>query len=191
MTPEDIAPTNKRQRWLVIATLFLIMFFVLGGTFSPLPLFLTPLIKEYGWSHARVSCVPTLYLLMFGLIAPVAGWLMDRLEARVVMSAGALLTVIGIVGASRTHSFCLMLGAFVLIGAGVAGTTIVPCSVVAANWFVDNRGLAIGATIAGAAVGGVVMPVFAEYMIGRFGLSTTFIALAVPILVLALPGWSS
>src|ERR1700730_1418919 len=27
--------------------------------------------------------------------------------------------------------------AFVLIGAGVAGTTIVPCSVVAANWFAD------------------------------------------------------
>jgi len=69
MTPEDIAATNKRQRWLVIATLFLIMFFVLGGTFSPLPLFLTPLIKQYGWSHARMSWVPTLYLLMFGLIA--------------------------------------------------------------------------------------------------------------------------
>jgi MFS family permease len=187
MTPEDIAATNKRQRWLVIATLFLIMFFVLGGTFSPLPLFLTPLIKQYGWSHARVSWVPTLYLLMFGLIAPVAGWLMDRLEARVVTFSGALLTVIGMVGTSRTHSFWPMLGAFVLIGAGVAGTTIVPCSVVAANWFADNRGLAIGATIAGAAVGGVVMPVFAEYMIGRFGLSTTFIALAVPILVLALP----
>jgi fucose permease len=126
MTPGDIAATNQRQRWLVIATLFLIMFFVLGGTVYPLPLFLTPLIKQYGWSHARVSRVPTLYLLMFGLIAPVAGWLMDRLEARVVLSAGALLTVIGMVGASQTHSFWTKLGAFVLIGPGSRARLLYP-----------------------------------------------------------------
>jgi hypothetical protein len=44
-----------------------------GGTINPLPVFLTPLVKQYGWSHARVSWVPTVYLLMFGLGAPVIG----------------------------------------------------------------------------------------------------------------------
>jgi hypothetical protein len=34
-------------------TLFTVIFFTLGGTINPLPVFLTPLIKQYGWSHAR------------------------------------------------------------------------------------------------------------------------------------------
>ena len=89
-TPHNIASVDERRQWLVLATLFIVLFFALGGTINPLPVFLTPLIKQYGWSHARVSWVPTVYLLMFGLGAPVIGWLMDRFEARIVMSIGAL-----------------------------------------------------------------------------------------------------
>ena len=114
---ENIADVNKRRQWLVLAALFTVMFFTLGGTINPLPVFLTPLIKQYGWSHARVSWVPTVYLLMFGLGAPVIGWLMDRFEARIVMLIGALVAVAGMACASLTHSFLPMIGAFVLIGA--------------------------------------------------------------------------
>jgi MFS family permease len=185
--PENIANVNKRRQWLVLATLFTVMFFTLGGTINPLPVFLTPLIKQYGWSHARVSWVPTVYLLMFGLGAPVIGWLMDRFEARIVMSIGALVAVAGMVCASLTHSFLPMIGAFVLIGGGAASSTVVPGQVVAANWFSDNRGLAISVTIAGAAMGGVLMPVYADYLVRNFGLSATFLALAVPILLIAVP----
>jgi MFS family permease len=185
--PENISNAGRRQKWLVLATLFTVMFLTLGGTINPLPVFLTPLIKEYGWSHARVSWVPTVYLLMFGLGAPVIGWLMDRLEARIVMSIGALVAVAGMVCASLTHSFLPMIGAFVLIGGGAASSTVVPGQVVAANWFSDNRGLAISVTIAGAAMGGVLMPVYADYLVRRFGLSAAFLVLAAPILLIAVP----
>jgi MFS family permease len=86
---------NKRRQWLVLSALFTVMFFTPGGTINPLPVFVTPLIKQYGWSHARVSSVPIVYLLMFGLGAPVIGWLMERFEARSVMSIGALVAVAG------------------------------------------------------------------------------------------------
>lgn len=183
---EEISAANHR-RWMVLGTLFVVLFFALGGTVNPLPVFLTPLIKQYGWSHATVSWIPTVYLLMFGLGAPVVGWLMDRFEARIVMSVGAVVAALGLLAASQTHSFLPMLGAFVLIGGGAASSTIVPGQVVAANWFSDNRGLAIGVTIAGAATGGVVMPVYVDYLIRRFGLSTAFIALAIPIVLIVLP----
>jgi MFS family permease len=185
--PRNVTNVNQRRQWLVLGTLFTVMFFTLGGTINPLPVFLTPLIKQYGWSHARVSWVPTVYLLMFGLGAPVIGWLMDRFEARIVMSIGALIAVAGMVCASLTHSFLPMIGAFVLIGGGAAASTVVPGQVVAANWFSDNRGLAISVTIAGAATGGVIMPVYADYLVRHFGLSATFLALAAPILVIAVP----
>jgi MFS family permease len=185
--PENIANANRRRQWLVLAALFTVLFFTLGGTVNPLPVFLTPLIKQYGWSHARASWVPTVYLLMFGLGAPVIGWLMDRFEARIVMSVGALVAVAGMACASLTHSFLPMIGAFVLIGGGAASSTVVPGQVVAANWFSDNRGLAISVTIAGAATGGIVMPVYADYLIRHFGLSATFLVLAAPILLIAVP----
>ena len=186
-TPHNIASVDKRRQWLVLATLFIVLFFALGGTINPLPVFLTPLIKQYGWSHARVSWVPTVYLLMFGLGAPVIGWLMDRFEARIVMSIGALVAVAGMICASLTHSFLPMIGAFVLIGGGAASSTIVPGQVVAANWFPNNRGLAISVTIAGAATGGILMPVWADYLVRHYGLSATFLALAAPILLIAVP----
>jgi MFS family permease len=186
-TPHNIASVDKRRQWLVLATLFIVLFFALGGTINPLPVFLTPLIKQYGWSHARVSWVPTVYLLMFGLGAPVIGWLMDRFEARIVMSIGALVAVAGMICASLTHSFLPMIGAFVLIGGGAASSTIVPGQVVAANWFPNNRGLAISVTIAGAATGGILMPVWADYLVRHYGVSATFLALAAPILLIAVP----
>jgi MFS family permease len=186
-TPHNIASVDKRRQWRVLATLFIVLFFALGGTINPLPVFLTPLIKQYGWSHARVSWVPTVYLLMFGLGAPVIGWLMDRFEARIVMSIGALVAVAGMICASLTHSFLPMIGAFVLIGGGAASSTIVPGQVVAANWFPNNRGLAISVTIAGAATGGILMPVWADYLVRHYGLSATFLALAAPILLIAVP----
>ena len=42
-------------------------------------------------------------------------------------------------------------------------------------------------TIAGAAMGGVLMPVYADYLVRHFGLSATFLALAAPILLIAVP----
>jgi MFS family permease len=129
----QITSPKRRWRWLVVTTLSVVMFLVIGNTAMTIPIFFTPLIKHYGWSHARVSTLPTVYLLMLSLGAPITGWLLDRLDARIVMSAGAVMAAAGLIGASQAHSYNAMIGAYVLIGAGAAGSTLVPCVVVAAN----------------------------------------------------------
>ena len=180
-------PPDRYRRWFVIATLAIVMFLVIGSTAMTIPIFMTPLIRHYGWSHARVSTLPTVYLLMLSLFAPVTGWLLDRLDARIVMAAGAVIAAAGLIGASQAHSYGPMAAAYLLLGAGAAGSTLVPCAVVAANWFADNRGLALGATLSGSGAGGMLLPPVTDYLIRNFGISAAYFMLAMPVIFIVLP----
>lgn len=182
-----IDAANRRQRWLVLATLFVVMLFLIGSTAMTVPIFFMPLAKTYGWSHARTSLLPTVFVLLLGGAAPISGWLLDRVPARAVMGTGAAMIAAGLLLASHTHSFGPMLTAWVLMGAGGAASTVVPCSLVAANWFADNRGLAIGATLSGSGTGGIVLPPLTDYLIRNYSISTAYFVLAVPIIVIVLP----
>jgi MFS family permease len=124
---------GSRRRWLVVVTLFVTNFSMLGVTSNVIPVFLTPLMKLYGWSHARISAFPTIFSLMLGLSAPLVGWLLDWIDARIVMPAGAVLVVIGLLCASQSHTFWPMVAACGLRGAGAAASAVVPGSMVAAN----------------------------------------------------------
>jgi MFS family permease len=70
MTPE------QRHGWLIVAALFVVEMLVLGGVTGTMGLFLTPLMKQFGWSHSHVSMILTGFSLAFGLGTPLVGWLM-------------------------------------------------------------------------------------------------------------------
>ncbi len=184
---QQLSAANQRQRWLVLATLFVVMLFLIGSTAMTIPIFFMPLVKHYGWSHARTSLLPTVFVFLLGGAAPIAGWLLDRIQARIVMGTGAAMIAAGLLWASQAHSFPPMLGAWLLMGAGGAASTVVPCALVAANWFADNRGLAIGATLSGSGLGGMVLPPLTDYLIRNYSIATAFVVLAVPIIVIVIP----
>jgi MFS family permease len=186
-TAAEFDAANRRQRWLVLATLFVVMLFLIGSTAMTVPIFFMPLARQYGWSHARTSLLPTVFVLLLGGAAPIAGWLLDRVPARLVMGTGAAMIAGGLLLAGRAHSFGPMLTAWVLMGAGGAASTVVPCALVAANWFADNRGLAIGATLSGSGTGGIILPPLTDYLIRNYSISTAYFVLAIPIIVIVLP----
>ena len=90
--------TPERQRWLVAASLFIALFF-LWGTFNTSPIFVGALLKSFHWSHARVAWIPSILALAVGCTAPLAGWLLNRLEAPLVMTTGAILAAAGLIAA--------------------------------------------------------------------------------------------
>ncbi len=178
---------QQRQGWLIIATLFTAIFFVSGAATNCISVFMTPFMKQFGWKHAEASLVPTAFSLAVGLSSPLIGYLLDRLEARIVVCAGAILAIIGLLTASQSSAIGSMVAAYIAMGVGVSAATFIPASLVAANWFTDNRGLAVGVVIAGASASGITMPPLADYLIRNFGITTAFIALAAPIAVIVLP----
>jgi MFS family permease len=178
---------QERQGWLIIATLFVAIFFVSGAATNCISVFMTPFMKHFGWKHAEASLVPMAFSLAVGLVSPVVGYLLDRLEARIVVCGGAILAVVGLLTASRSAAIGPMVAAYVAMGVGVSAATFIPASLVAANWFTDKRGLAVGVVVAGASASGITMPPLADYLIRNFGIATAFVVLAVPIAVIVLP----
>src|SRR5260370_22423309 len=73
------------------------------------------------------------------------------------MSAGAAMAGFGFIIASLAHSYPVMIAAYLLIGLGIGAATLLPCSMVIANWFGARRGVATGLAMAGTSVGAMVM----------------------------------
>ncbi len=178
---------DERQGWRVIAALWVVMFCTIGSTISTIGVFFNPLIGQFGWSHEQVSRLATAYILCMGLTAPAAGWMLDWVPAQLPMVAGVIFSGVGYLAASRAQSLASLITAFALIGAGVGSSSLVPGTIVAANWFKERRGLAIGVAICGSAVGATVMPPAVAHVIIAHGWRSAMLCIGAPLFVIALP----
>jgi MFS family permease len=178
---------SERQGWRVIAALWVVNFLTIGSTISTIGVFFNPLIHQFGWSHEQVSRLATGYILCMGLTAPVAGWMLDRVPAQLPMGIGVTAVAIGYLLASHGGSLAALIAAFALIGAGVGASSLVPGTIVAANWFKQRRGLAIGIAVCGSAVGATVMPPTVAHLVIVHGWRTTMLYIGAPSLAIGLP----
>jgi MFS family permease len=178
---------EDRRAWLIVAVLFAIGAFIFGGTISTPGVFFAPLIKEFGWSHARVSSLASAITLgtIPGSIA--AGFLLERIDARIPITSGATLTAASLLLASQANSYFPLLLSCFFAGLGVGMATLLPISLVIANWFREKRGIAMGVAVAGISAGGMVMVQLAAAAIRAGGWRAGYVALAAPILLIAVP----
>src|SRR5262252_8871459 len=107
-----------RQRTIVLTALSVALFFIVAGTHNTIPIFITPFIRLYGWSHSRAVNIPTIFTLVWGLSSPVIGWIVDRFKIHLVMTIGVVITVVGMLMAAAAHAFLPMVSAYVVIGIG-------------------------------------------------------------------------
>jgi MFS family permease len=178
---------RSRRAWLVVASLFFTLFFIFGSGYNTAGVFFTPVIKTFGWSRARMSTLQTALALAAGVSIPLIGWLLDRIEARITMAAGAAMAGCGFITASLAHSYPVMIAAYLLIGLGIGAATLLPCSMVIANWFGARRGLAMGLAMAGTSAGGMVMTLVSDRAIRFAGWRFGYLVLAAPAFVIVIP----
>jgi len=126
---------QERHGWLIVASLFVTMLAIVGSGYATVPVFVPVLLKEFGWSRATVSLLPSVAALTWGILVFPVGWLLDRVEARMVMLMGAAAVGIGFILASRADSFVPMFLRYVMLGVAIAAATITPAAFVIANWF--------------------------------------------------------
>jgi MFS family permease len=178
---------TERQAWTIAISLFISLFFLWGGGYNTAPIFLAALLKAFGWSHGRVSWITGGLSLAIGVSAPVAGWLLDRIEARFVMGAGGMIAVLGLFCASRAQSFESLLLSVILLGIGLGASTWLAAATVIANWFPDRRGFALGIVTAGMEAGGMVMTFSVGSVIAAHGWRAGYFIVAVPGLLIVVP----
>jgi sugar phosphate permease len=179
---------RERQGWIIVASLFVVLVFVFGSGYNTGGLFFPHLLKEFGWSRTQLSTMQGFALpISAGISSPLIGWLLDRVEARIVMVTGAAMTGIAFLCASRVHAFAPLFAANVLLGVGIGASTLLPCSLVIANWFGARRGLAMGITFAGTSLGGAAMTMVGNFAIMRGGWRAGYVTLAIPMFVVVIP----
>jgi MFS family permease len=103
------------------------------------------------------------------------------------MVAGTVMTAAAFLIASRVDSFGPLFCAYILLGVGIGAATLLPCSLVIANWFGARRGLAMGLAFAGTSLGGAAMTMVGNFAIVRGGWRMGYVALAIPMLVIVVP----
>ncbi|MFM7734692.1 MAG: MFS transporter [Alphaproteobacteria bacterium] len=108
---------------------------------SPL---LKPIVDELHWTRSEYATATNFRMLVLMLFAPFAGRLVDRVGARSVLTAGALLMGVGTLGLARMDSLAPLYGWSLLIGPGQACVGSVAGSALVLRLFRRRRGLAIG-----------------------------------------------
>lgn len=137
---------------------------VKGGTYNTgFTLYFLPVLTEMHLSRAATSLPFSLAKLESTLAGPLAGYLIDRFDIRVMLVLGTLMAGIGFVLLSFTHSYWLFLVVF--IGPVTTGFQLGfnHATLAAVNhWFRRKRGLAMAIVQTGQSIGGVaILPLVA------------------------------
>jgi MFS family permease len=172
--------------WVTLA--FAAMVFISTGVRFTVGPFLKPIVAELGLDRASFSLAVAVGLLLFGLFIPLAGTLADRLGARPVLVAGAVILA-GSVAATGlvTRLWQLYLTFGVVMALGLAATGHVVASAVVARWFTRRRATALS-LLGGASMGGMslLVPVV-MWSILTVGWRVTYGVMGIGILVVMLP----
>ncbi|MFZ0657910.1 MAG: MFS transporter [Candidatus Binataceae bacterium] len=180
--------TRERQGWTIVASMFVTLCFIFGSGYNTGTLFFPQLVHQFGWTHARTAWLTSALAISAGFSAPLVGWLLDRIEARIVMAVGAALSGAAFLVASQSHSFMPMLIAYLVLGLGIGAATLLPAALVIANWFGARRGIAMGVTFAGTSLGGAAMIEIGNLAILHFGgWRAGYLVLALPMFVVVIP----
>lgn len=187
----------EQGRWLLIP-LGMVILLCLGSVYS-WSIFRTPLENELGISATQSLLPYTFALVSYAATMPIAGFYIPRIGTRLTTAIGGIVVGLGYILASFATQIEVLVftyGAIAGIGVGIAYG--VPMAV-AARWFPDKRGLAVGLTIVGFGLSPFITAPLANQLIGAYTVRPTlrilgvaFVAIIVAIaLAMKLPpkGW--
>ncbi|WP_240740933.1 MFS transporter [Deinococcus sp. Arct2-2] len=134
----------KGRAGIIVAITIAALLLAAGARSAP-GVFLKPMEVGTGFGLTTLSAAVSVGLLMFGLGAPLSGYLMDRHGPRRVATFGLLLVALsfGLSAFIQTQAHLFILwGVLSGLGTGLVGSVL--GATVAARWFQTQRGLVTG-----------------------------------------------
>jgi MFS family permease len=174
--------------WIVAASALGLLLSATPIVVFSFSVFLKPLASHFHVGRAAVSLALTLHHLVSALGHPFGGKLMDRFGAKRVLIPFTTLSGLILICTYFASTPVWQLYAF-YIGMGVAawGTGPLAYSTIVSRWFDKNRGLALGAAIAGLGVGALSVPLLAHTLVAKFDWRFTFFLAGLTILFITVP----
>ncbi|WP_336335156.1 MFS transporter [Pseudomonas putida] len=147
-------------------------------------IFVQPIGREFGWTITQITMAITLMSFSLVLIAPLQGYLVDRVGARKVILPSILCFSVAVVMMSRlTADLWLYYLAWLVLC--IAGLGCYPLSYLrtVGTWFDQRLGLSLGIANAGVGIGGALLPIVLAIVIPMLGWRWGFLCIAMMALI--------
>ena len=168
----SIANALSRWRgysWLVAILALFVVTLSNGMTNAGLTVFDESLLEELGCTIGQLKIRDSITFLGGSLLVLGSGWLVDRFGFKPFLLIGLALLSVSYLLYSFAESLTQLYLLHVVFASVLALAGIMTSIVTAATWMPQRRGLAIGITIAGSSVGGMLLPPLANALITRYG----------------------
>ena len=173
--------------WVVLGMSFLALFATFGIRVS-FGSYITSWEHEFGISRTLVTTISMLSFCVLAVAQPLCGKLTDRFGARSVLTVSMFLVGTALLLCSVAHQLwqlALLYG--VVLSLGLTGGSNITWAATVTCWFSANRGLALGLSLSGMAVGQLVVVPLSLYLIAGHGWRFTMGAVGCVILAVFMP----
>ncbi|MCZ2105641.1 MAG: MFS transporter [Burkholderiales bacterium] len=173
--------------WNIVAVATVLTLLSVGLRLSIGPFFF-PIAHDLGFSRSGLSSIIAVGMLVYGVMMPLAGWLVARISTRGVLLAGTLMVVVGTVWTVNAHTALDFLLAFgVVLSIGLALVSPVTLTPIVSRWFVRQRGMALFFLSTGGMAGLAVVTPVLTWAIEAFGWRHAMVGYVALFALLALP----
>jgi MFS family permease len=155
------------------------------GLYLSIGVFFKPVSQEMGWSRAETALPISVSTIVTATMTIIAGSLVDKYGPRKIAFIFALLAGAGYLlmsGLSSLWQLYLYFG--VLIGAGAS--LMAPLLSLVPRWFSASRTVMAGVISAGGGVGGLIMPLVANWLITAFSWRQAYLILGIVYFIVVL-----
>jgi len=173
--------------WVIVAITFVTMAIGVNAR-TAFSLFFPSIVDEFHWERGLTAGAFSFGFIVSAVFSPLIGRMMDRLGPRVVMEFGVLMMAAGLLLAPLTTDvWHLYLTMGVLVGGGSICLSYTGQSLYLPNWFVRQRGLAMGIAFAGVGIGSIILFPWIGHIIAQSGWRSASTALGILMLVVLVP----
>ena len=145
-----------------------------------------PLIQhEYGWSDERMGALTTALFVVYMIVAPLTGWLGDRVSRKPLIVAGAVLWSLATLATAWVHSYWTLYIRHALVGVGEASFVIFAPAVLSDFYPESERNRILSIFYLAIPVGAALGYVAGGELGTMYGWRTPFLICAIPGLVVA------
>lgn len=173
---------------VVVASLFGIALGMSPLPFYTLGLFIGPYGAEFGWRVDQVLMAFTVFTLAALVLAPLVGYIADRVGVRLVVLISIPTFSLGIMAmALNNGSLTFYLFLWGLLATLGIGTLPITFTRAVNRWFRDSRGLALGIALIGTGLSGFLAKLLVAWLIPLVGWRGAYIGLGLLPLLIAWP----